>query len=145
MRRRSLLSAAVSALLFGGCLSNESSIEQGTLVIENDQDEPRVVTVELARHSDRPDSDSSGPATPVGTPRSRQTTTVRVAAGERVTRTAFVSEPGAYNMVARTESGLRDRAWGSFYEIGSGVGGGMVSVVCQENGQLTIGNPTIGA
>lgn len=146
MRRRSLLAAVVSLASVGGCLSNESSIEPGTLVVENDQEGLRTVTVELARYDDKPPSSSSGPATPVGTPGSRTSTTVRAAAGERVTQEEFITEAGEYHMVAQTESGLRDRAWASFYEAsGSGVGGGMISVVCQENGQLTVGNPTIGA
>lgn len=146
MHRRSLLAAAVSLASVGGCLSNESSIEPGTLVVENDQDESRNVTVELARYEDKPPSSSSGPATPVGTPGSQTSTTVRADAGERVTREGFITEAGEYYIIARTESGLRDRAWASFYGAsGSGVGGGMISVVCQENGQLTVGNPTIGA
>lgn len=146
MHRRSLVVAVVSLASVGGCLSNESSIEPGTLVVRNDQGEPRTVTVELARYEDKPPSSSSGPATPVGTPGSRTSTTVRADAGERVTREGFVTEAGEYHVVARTSSGLRDRAWAGFYDAsGSDVGGGTISVVCQENGQLTVGNPTIGA
>jgi hypothetical protein len=100
MDRRSVLAAAAALVPGGGCLSNESSLESGVLVVDNDQDASRTVTVEAARYTEQPGSETSG---------------------------------------------LRDRTWAGFYEAGSGIGGGMISVALQGNGQLTVGNPTIGA
>jgi hypothetical protein len=110
MERRSVLAAAAALVPDGGCPSNEPSPEPGVLVVDNGQDASRTVTVEAARYTEHPGSEAPGPATPVGTPTARLRTTVRVPAGDRLTRNGSVTDPGTYHLVAGTESGLRDRA-----------------------------------
>jgi len=108
MRRRSLLAAVGTATGFtlAGCVLDLDSIGAGTLVIDNEQDRSHTVTVTVTKtgefdHGIPPETPTPSSTTTVW----RRDRTFEVSGGGRVRKSDFVSEPGEFQVDARTETG----------------------------------------
>lgn len=146
--RRNVLyfSGVVGVGGLAGCLGG--SITAGTLVVSNDDDQSHTATVTISKTSENEEDLPSRPhdaGAPTTTPLWQRDYQLEVPAGARRERSDVLTDPGAYYITARTESGGPDSTWLGLYAAGSDgdqVAESHISVTITERGGVTLGTPT---
>lgn len=132
-----LVSTASSGCVFGIA----DSPDAGTLVVRNDHADAQTVIVHVTKTSTSDDDTRPRDETPdpESTPIWERDEQFTVDAGETTNVEGFVTEPGAYYVEARTESGASSHEWVGFYEAADGgVAEDAIYVTIDEAGDVTV-------
>lgn len=150
-RRQVLQSVGVicaSSLVSGCSFGSEGGLESGWLEIVNEDSESHTVTVTVQKVSDDKDDVPSDPVdkTPESKPISSRDHRFTVDADERRSREDFISEPGAYFVEARLDSGTTARGWIGLYQSAEGgVAEEYLEVAISGDEQMTVYAQQVGA
>lgn len=147
MHRRPLLGVVGISVsgIFAGCVWDQDPVGAGTLVIDNEHDRPQTVTVVVSKTSDDDDDTPPRPRqAPAPTTQIwHRTRSFEVADGQRVRRSGFIAEPGAFYIEVRLDGGESASTWLGLYPASDGgtVGGASIYVDIYEDGRIIVYTP----
>ena len=142
MNRRSFLGTVgtVTGISLAGCVLDLDPIGAGTLVIDNEQNRSHTLRITVTKTSD--DSDDVPPRSQTPTTSVwRRDQTFEVSGGGRVRKSGFISEPGAFYIEARSETGESASTWLGLYAAGGGVAERHIYINIKESGRMFASTP----
>lgn len=143
-----IIGSAFSVGIWSGCLnSSNSGPDSGDLEIENNDSDNHSVTVVTKKVSENSDDSYSDfvTRTPESTPIWKRNNTFEIDSEETFRRNEYLSEPGAYFVRVKLETGTSAQGWIGLYESANGgVAEQYIAISIDKGGSLTVFAPQSG-